>query len=253
MDRLIHTRRNGNFFLEITGHPTFGLPFGQDRLIPIWVATLAVQQKSRTVNFESAAQMLDFFHLSKDGRHYRRIVQAFQRVFAATIFFGTDDQPARHHLADSARFHFFDKLHLWFHDHDQPVPASDTAENTITLSEAFYREIDSHRIPVEREVVAALAHAPGILDFYIWLVWRSWTVNGSPAYVPLFTASGLCSQLGTTDYPARRFRQLITQWLRRVKGLWPQCPADIAPDGNRLIVKSSKNCPAIAATEKSSN
>jgi hypothetical protein len=50
------------------GHPEFGLPFGQDRLIPIWVATLAVQQKSRIVRFESAAQMLDFFHLSKDGR-----------------------------------------------------------------------------------------------------------------------------------------------------------------------------------------
>jgi hypothetical protein len=37
--------------------------------------------------------MLDFFRLSKDGRHYRRIVQGFQRIFAATIFFGTEDQP----------------------------------------------------------------------------------------------------------------------------------------------------------------
>jgi hypothetical protein len=99
--------------------------------------------------------------------------------------------------------------------------------------------------------VAALAHAPGILDFYIWLVWRSWTVNGSPAYVPLFTASGLCTQLGTTDYPARRFRQLIGQWLRRVKTLWPQCPADIAPDGNCLIVRSSRSVPAITTVEKS--
>ena len=125
--------------------------------------------------------MLDFFHLSKDGRHYRRIVQAFQRVFAATIVFGTDNQLDRHHLADLARFHFFDKLHLWFHDYDQPVPSNEGAQSTIILSEAFYSEIDSHRIPVEREVVAALAHAPGILDFYIWLVWRSWTVNGSPA------------------------------------------------------------------------
>jgi hypothetical protein len=42
-----YSRRNGKFFLEVTGHPQFCLPFGQDRLIPIWVATLAVQQKSR--------------------------------------------------------------------------------------------------------------------------------------------------------------------------------------------------------------
>ena len=33
-------------------------------------------------------------------------------------------------------------------------------ENTITLSEAFYKEIDEHRIPAEREVIATLAHAP---------------------------------------------------------------------------------------------
>ena len=40
-----HTRRNGKFFLGIIGHPRFGLPFGQDRLISIRVATLAVRRK----------------------------------------------------------------------------------------------------------------------------------------------------------------------------------------------------------------
>src|SRR5205814_5632214 len=55
------------------------------------VATLAVQQNSRVVHFESASRMLDFFHMSKDGRHYRRVVQGFQRIFASTIFFGTEE------------------------------------------------------------------------------------------------------------------------------------------------------------------
>jgi hypothetical protein len=249
-DQLTYTRRNGKFFLDITGHPRFGVPFGQDRLIPIWVATLAVQQKSRIVRFDSAAQMLDFFRLSKDGRHYRRIVQGFQRVFAATIFFGTDDERGGNRIADWARFHFFERIRLWFHYNGQPAPADDTAENTITLSEAFYKEIDAHRIPVEREVIAAFANAPGVLDFYLWLVWKSWAVNGIPAFVPLFTSSGLNSQLGTRQYPARRFRQLIGQWLRKVKALWPECPAEISQDGQRLIVKSSRACPAVRAAEK---
>ena len=43
---LLFERRNGNFLLQITGHPQFGLPFGQDRLVPIYLATLAVQQKN---------------------------------------------------------------------------------------------------------------------------------------------------------------------------------------------------------------
>ena len=32
--QLTHTRRNGKLTLDIVGHPRFGLPFGQDRLIP---------------------------------------------------------------------------------------------------------------------------------------------------------------------------------------------------------------------------
>jgi len=64
-------------------HPDFGLPYRQDRLIPIWIATLAVRQKNSVVKFQAAAELLEFFHLSKDGRHHRRIVGGLNRVDAA--------------------------------------------------------------------------------------------------------------------------------------------------------------------------
>lgn len=57
--QLLYTRRDGRFFLQIMTHPHFGLPFGQDRLIPIGVATLALRQRSRTVRFGTPAEMLD--------------------------------------------------------------------------------------------------------------------------------------------------------------------------------------------------
>ena len=38
--QLLYERRNGKFLLQITGHPEFGVPFGQDRLFPIFLATL---------------------------------------------------------------------------------------------------------------------------------------------------------------------------------------------------------------------
>ena len=85
------------------------VPFGQDRLIPVWVATLAVLQKSRVVRFASPSQLLDYFELPKNGYHYKRIVQGFQRIFGATIFFGTEEQRQRAVVSNSARFHFFDK------------------------------------------------------------------------------------------------------------------------------------------------
>ena len=58
------------------------------------------RRRSSALGDDSAAQMLDFFRLSKDDRYYRRLVQGFQRVFSATIFFGTDDQPSGNCIAD---------------------------------------------------------------------------------------------------------------------------------------------------------
>ena len=111
--------------------------------------------------------MLDYFELPKNGYHYHRIVQGFQPIFGATIFFGTEEQLKRAVVLDSARLHFFDRMHIWY-NRDQPSHHNGNGlENTITLSEAFHNEIDRHKIPIERRVVAALANAPGILDLYV--------------------------------------------------------------------------------------
>lgn len=107
---LLHERRNGHFLLQVTGHPRYGLPWGQDRLVPIFLATLAVRQQSQTITFDSAAEMLSTFDMDQGGSQSRRLVAAFQRVFGATIFFGTDVQrdlppsrPPRGGLPDRAR------------------------------------------------------------------------------------------------------------------------------------------------------
>jgi Plasmid encoded RepA protein len=166
-DQLIYTRHNGNFLLEITAHPRFGLPYGQDRLITIWLATLALQQKSPTLHFDSPSQLLDYFRLRKDGSQYRRMKAAFQRVFASTIFFGTEDQLKKHLVVDWTRFHFFDELQLWFNREDSvQLPAQETPCNVVVLSDAFYRELVGHPIPAERDVVCSLgprARADGLL------------------------------------------------------------------------------------------
>ena len=138
-------------------------------------------------------------------------------------------------------------MRLWFNRDDAvKSPPADQHGNVIVLSEAFYREIDEHRIPVEREVVAALSHAPGALDLYLWLVWKTWTVNGAPVRIPLFADNGLKNQLGSKEYSAdKRFRQRILQWIGRIKILWPECPVAITEDGSSLVVRSSRNSPAV--------
>ena len=70
---------------------------------------------------------------------------------------------------------------------------------------------------MERQVVAGLANAPGLLDFYVWIVWKSWTVKAAPARLALFGPQGLQAQLGTTTYSRNeRFRQTLRQWLESI-------------------------------------
>jgi hypothetical protein len=136
---LRYSRRNGRFFLEIIGHPDCGVPFGQDRLIPLWIANEAVRQLTRAVEFESASQILHEWGLAQNGAHYRRLADGFRRIFASTIFFGTSEATPRGEIWECGRLHFFERMRLWFRsDSSAPQPGQ---RNLVTLSEAFWEEI----------------------------------------------------------------------------------------------------------------
>jgi len=63
--------------------------------------------KSRLIHFSSAAELLDTFGLPKDGKTYRRLIDGFQRIFGATIFFGTEEQSKASTVFDVEGFRFF--------------------------------------------------------------------------------------------------------------------------------------------------
>jgi hypothetical protein len=64
------------------------------------------------IRFRSAAEMLDTFGLQQGGTQYRLLMAAFQRVFGATIFFGTDTQRGRTTVVHKARFSFMSEARI---------------------------------------------------------------------------------------------------------------------------------------------
>ena len=42
--------------------------------MPIFLATLAVRQKSQTIRFRTAAEMLEIFGMHTGGKEYRRLI-----------------------------------------------------------------------------------------------------------------------------------------------------------------------------------
>ncbi|HEX4164600.1 MAG TPA: replication protein RepA [Bryobacteraceae bacterium] len=243
----LYERRNGNFVLQITGNPNYGLPFGQDRIVPIYLATLAVRQQSQTIRFRTASEMLETFGMHKGGKEYRRLVAAFERIFGATIFFGTDTFSGAAKVVQRSRFSFFNEAQIWYSRDPQQYPISDEFENVIVLSGDFYREITAHPIPADLEAVKVLAGAPAVLDLFMWLSYRCFVAKGKEM-IPLFGSRGLANQIGSIEYARpRRFRERLDGWLESIRVLWPECPAKISSDGTGLEVNRA---PAVLVEQK---
>jgi hypothetical protein len=135
-------------------------------------------------------------------------------------------------------------MRLWFNK--EGSTGGDRGENTVTLSPAFWEELRAHPIPVDTEVVRALANNSGCLDLYTWLTWRCYKAKDTQR-IPLFGPMGLASQLGVQDYiRERKFRERVRQWLELVRLCWPECPATVASNGAFLELQQ-----AIAVRERS--
>ena len=113
------------------------MPSGQDRIVPIFLATLAVQQKSQVIRFQSASEMLETFGMHKGGREYRRLVEAFERILGATMFFGTDAVKAGAKVIHRSRFNFLREARIWYNRDESQPPHSVSFENVIVLSDEF--------------------------------------------------------------------------------------------------------------------
>jgi hypothetical protein len=235
-NQLLYERRNGHFVLQLTGHPEYGVPFGQDRIVPIFLATLAVQQKSQVIRFRSASEMLETFGMHKGGKEYRRLIEAFERIFGATMFFGTDTLKGGAKVVHRSRFNFLREATIWYaRDANQP-PLSDAFENVIVLSDEFYQEITAHPIPTDLNAVRVLSSSPATLDLFMWLSYRCFSAKGEEE-IPIFGTRGLAAQLGNTEYARpRKFREKLEEWLTSVRAMWPDCPARLSSSGTCLIV-----------------
>lgn len=233
---LLHERRNGHFVLQVTGHPSYGLPWGQDRLVPIFLATLAIRQQSSQITFSSAAEMLDTFGMQQGGSQYRRLVAAFQRIFGSTIFFGTDTQRERASVVHRARFNFMSEARIWYSKAPEQKLLPGDCQNLIVLSDEFYCEVLSHPIPTDLEAAKTLSSCPAALDLFMWLSYRCFTAKDRER-VPLFGEYGLVSQLGSVSYARpKKFREKLEGWLEPVRTMWPECPAAIDANGTGLYV-----------------
>jgi len=231
-----HVRKNGKMLLRVVGDPRHGVPFGQDRLLPIWMAT-AFQMlgcpESNEIRFRSAADILTAFNLGTDGRQYTRLRERIERVFHATYFVEDHSRPDR---ISTERYQIMRRLELTISKR-QKVNQWLLWDNLIELDPTFANDIRQAPVPIDMETIIALKDKPSALDLYCWQALRSYqlTKTGRPAVVPLFGDTGLVAQLGTQGQQPRKLRQMLSLAQGYVKAAWPECPNYITRKNGRDI------------------
>lgn len=230
LDATVYERVNGRFRVTLTTRAGYTIPFGQDRLFPLWLATAfqaAGQPADNTIRFRSAGDILAAFRQSPDGESRRILRDRIQRWHNTTIDVDASSEEAMHQVSYS----LIEECHLWFHRGTNSQLS--LWQNVIKLHSRFADSLRRNAIPVDFETVVALRDTPGALDLYIWQAHRSWELSRGnaqrPTAVPI---PSLLQQLGTRS-PPRKAKQLLKQWQGIIKEVWRDCPNYV--DGGRNL------------------
>ena len=120
--------------------------------------------RARRFSFEAQRRCSTPSVCNRVGRSTGRLVAAFQRIFGATIFFGTDMQRERAAVVHRARFNFMSEARIWYSRNADQATLPGGFQNEIVLSHEFFNEIMSHPIPTDMEAAKALSCSPAALD-----------------------------------------------------------------------------------------
>jgi hypothetical protein len=109
--------------------------------------------------------MLESFGMHTGGKEYRRLVAAFERIFGATIYFGTDSFAGTAKLVQRSRFNFMSEAQIWYTRSAEQRVLSSEFENVIVLTDDFYREVTEHPVPNDLDSMKVLASIPAVWTF----------------------------------------------------------------------------------------
>jgi len=225
-------RSNGHVTVKILADSTYGLPYGTyPRLLLSWVTTEAVQTKSPELELgDSLRQFMNRLGMEYGGGPRGagpRLRQHMQRLFSSTVSATYQSKGEWHRInvppVERASI-FWDpkrpnQISLW--------------KSSIRLNQSFYEEIVRHPVPVDMDVLRALARSksPLALDIYQWLTHRMSYLQ-DPATVPW---EALKLQFGGDYNRTRDFKAKFLLHLKQVIELYPQAHVDPGSSGLKLL------------------
>ena len=242
-DQLQYKRKNGPYTLIMTATGNYKLPFGNlPRLLMGWVCSEAVRTQSRELVLgDSLAEFMRTLGIySSSGGTQTRLRNQMKRLFGCSVSMTYEGKHGEQFVTSLIA----DRGEYWWDERkpDEPVQF----DSKIELGEKFFNEIIQHPVPLNMNALAALKRSALGLDFYLWLVYRTF-----PLRAPLWLSwPSLYRQFGADPTKANdkliinAFRTDSLRELKKIKLAWPDL--HYATAKGVLILYPSK--PAIAPT-----
>ena len=239
-------RQNGNLRLKVWGDPTLGIPFGQDRLIPIWLASAfqaAGSPAHNRIYFRSASDILRAFEIPIDGHERQLLRERLQRVFSATYQIELKEKQKDGSIVWNAqRYQLITRVCLWFNNDEKEnqYTLENAWRNYIDLDPYFAQDLRKRSLPIDMNTVIALKRSPALLDYYAWLAWRSYGLLKSgqkEARVPIFGAHGYWAQSGSSSTDESNIKEMMRRRHAKLLAYWPSCPSELTSNAEYIIVR----------------
>ena len=116
------------------------------------------------------------------------------------------------------------KVELWFPDHDDQKSLWPT---TIAFSGDFYRELQSHALPIDVRVLRALSNSARRLDLMLWVTYRITRLQAKL----VLDWQPLKSQFGEGYTRDRDFKAALVGDVAALKDIFPKLPLKLTARG----------------------
>ena len=219
----------GRLPLRGGGFRLYGVPYGsRARMILLYLQTRAIQTDSREVELgRSMHEWLDRMGLSIGGQTYRDIREQSCRIAACNLTFAWDEENGVGFEKDSI-------VKGGIHLYSGSDPQQGTLwEDRVLLSEAFFRELKAHPVPIWEPALRHIQNNSSSIDIYIWLAYRLHSLTRTTTV----TWNAVFEQFGAGYSRLRDFRKRFIEPLQLSLAVYPE--ARVAVEEHGLILHPS--------------
>lgn len=239
LNETIWQRKASKLTISITADPRYGIPYGQDILIVLYLAIEARRQGSRKIVVNFYRDLMEMFGINANsGYKYKAVQASMTRIRNALYKWEIEQGPTRE---TGGNYLYIEEWDLYFDPKNPQQPP--LWDQYILLSERFWHEINTHKIPFNLEAARHLKTKPAHLNFYLWLsyrVWNAWNERpGEEVPIPYWGDFGIQDQMSSVIDEKRNFRIQVKNWLEATKEIWPLCPVKIMEDSLNICVTSA--------------